>query len=138
MFFFCGGGGTIVQQKVIKKNVVQQTVKNKKFVHKTGRKMGLYGEKICLFLGLRGKKVCFWLATKKKVCTGKKTHSPPHTHTRIIWSAAYVERFRSRNTSRCCLCFSRCSLCQGQHCRFCVTFEFGILPSRKYWGRDLA
>ena len=40
-----------------KKSFVQQTLKSKKFAHKTGRKMGSYeGGKICVFLCLRGKK----------------------------------------------------------------------------------
>ena len=45
--------------------------KNKKFVHKTGRKMGLYGaKKIARSFAYEEKKVCFWLRVKKKVCTG--------------------------------------------------------------------
>ena len=44
------GRKKIVQQKVIK-IVVQQTVKNKKFVHKTARETGLYegGKLACSF-----------------------------------------------------------------------------------------
>ena len=57
-------------------NLFSKLIKNKKFVHKTGGKMGLYGKKNLLVpLAEKGKKVCFWLgAKKKKVCTatGKK------------------------------------------------------------------
>ena len=52
----------------MKKWFVQQTVKFKKFVHRTGRKMGL----ICLFLCL------FLVRSEKKVCTGKKIIAPPN------------------------------------------------------------
>ena len=50
------------------KIVVQQPVKNKKIVHKTGINIGyMGGGGICLFLCLRlgGKKVCFWLRAKR-------------------------------------------------------------------------
>ena len=79
------GGGAMVcfeEKKLISKkwwkNSSFSKLKNEKFVHNTGRTMGLYGGgKNCLFLCLRGKKVCFWLGVKKKVCTGEKNHSPP-------------------------------------------------------------
>ena len=48
--------------------------KNEKFVHKTGRKMGLYGaENLLVPLPERKKKkVCFWLGAKKRFAQGKK------------------------------------------------------------------
>ena len=62
----------------MKKDFVQQTVRDKKFVHKTGKKMGLYGEKHLLVpLPERKEKVCFWLGVENKICTGEKTIAPP-------------------------------------------------------------
>ena len=66
------------EQKVMKNSFVQQTVKSKKFVHKTGGEWDYMGGG-CLFLCLRGKKkVCFSLRAKKKVCTGEKTIAPTY------------------------------------------------------------
>ena len=57
--------------------------KNNKFVHKAGKKLGLYRGKN-LFVHLPGrKKRLFLVRRKKKVCTGKNAIAPPPP---IIWS----------------------------------------------------
>ena len=78
------GRKKIVQQKVIK-IVVQQTVKNKKFVHKTARETGLYeGEKLAHSFAREKKKSLFLVRSEKEsVHRGKENHS---FLSRIIWS----------------------------------------------------
>ena len=57
-----------------------------KFVHKTGRKMGLYEGEICLQVSLPERKESLFLvrSQKKKVCTGKKNIAAHHHTYRLV------------------------------------------------------
>ena len=60
------------------KIICSANCKNQKFVHKTGRKMGLYrGKNLLVPSPERIKKGLFAFRSEKKVCTGKKNLRPP-------------------------------------------------------------
>ena len=80
-----------LEQKVLKKWFVQQTVKIK-FFHKTGRKIGLYrGKKLACSFAWEEKKGLFLVRSKKKTSFHRgKNHSPTTYHLIHTWPGKFT------------------------------------------------